>query len=108
MAWAFAKAGAAKIAILGRTEKTLLAAKKSIDTIYPTTNLSILTADVANEVSVKAAFKDIKSTFGSVDILVSNAGYLPDIKSVEHISVDEWWRGYEVNIKAPSSLSKRR
>jgi len=106
MARAFAKAGATKIAILGRTEKTLLAAKDSIEATYQNTSISVFTADVSNEDSVKAAFENIKSTIGLVDVLVSNAGYLPDIESIEHISVDEWWRGYEVNVKGTFIVAK--
>jgi len=103
---AFAKAGAANIAILGRTPKTLLAAKTSIEKIYPKTVISAFTADVSSESSVAVAFKDIKSQLGDVDVLVSNAGYLPDIKSTADIDVDEWWRGYEVNVKGSFIVAK--
>ena len=106
MARAFAKAGAAKIAVLGRTEKTLLSAKESIETLYPNTIVTAFTADVSNEGSVKGAFEKIKSTIGFVDVLVSNAGYLPDIESIENISVDEWWRGHEVNVKGTFIVAK--
>lgn len=106
IARAFAKAGATEIVILGRTERTLDAAKNSIERLYPKTTVSTWTADVANEASVAAAFKGIKSKIGLVDILISNAGYLPDIKSVVDSNVDEWWRGYEVNVKGTLIVAK--
>jgi len=106
IARAFAKAGASKVAILARTEKSLIAAKRQIESLYPGTAVFIFTADVANEISVTTAFENIKSTLGNLDILVSNAGYLPDITSVKDISVDEWWRGYEVNVKGTFIVAK--
>jgi NAD(P)-dependent dehydrogenase (short-subunit alcohol dehydrogenase family) len=99
IARAFAKAGASKIAILARTEKSLIAAKQQIESLYLDTAITFFTADVADEASVTKAFENIKSTLGDLDILVSNAGYLPDITSIKEISVDEWWKGYEVNVK---------
>jgi NAD(P)-dependent dehydrogenase (short-subunit alcohol dehydrogenase family) len=99
IAKAFAKAGATRVAILARTEKALVAAQKAIESLYPDTAVSIFTADVASETSIVEAFGSIKSNIGKVDILISNAGYLPDIESVDDISVDEWWRGYEVNVR---------
>ncbi len=45
IAEAFAKAGAAKIALLGRTEKTLLSTKQSLDSKYPV-QVSTQVADV--------------------------------------------------------------
>lgn len=106
IARAFAKAGASKIAILARTEKSLIAAKQQIESLYPDTAVSFFTADVADEASVMKAFENIKSTLGDLDILVSNAGYLPDITSIKEISVDEWWKGHEVNVKGTFLVAK--
>jgi len=98
IARAFAQAGAAKLVLLGRTSSTLLSAKSSIEILYPTVKVFVFVADVTNEASVVSAFGGIKEEVGEVNVLVSNAGYLPDILSTKDISVKEWWRGYEVNV----------
>ncbi|TAQ88559.1 hypothetical protein B7494_g3086 [Chlorociboria aeruginascens] len=87
---AFAKAGASKIAILGRTESTLLEAKKSIEALYPELSISTYVADISEEVAVTKAFEKIRSELGLVD----------------SYTVDEWWRGYEVNVKGSFLVAK--
>src|SRR5437899_9505867 len=102
----FAKAGATKIAIIGRTEKSLLATKSSIEEKYPESTVLAGVADVSDAVAVERVFSEIKTQFGAIDILVSNAGYLPNIISVKTTPVDEWFKGYEVNVKGALIVSQ--
>ena len=95
IAEAFAAAGAAKIAILGRTEKTLSSTKQSIESKHPV-QVSTHIADVGQETAVNQAFQEIGS-IGRVDVLVSNAGYLPSKRSIADSDSKEWWSAYEVN-----------
>jgi NAD(P)-dependent dehydrogenase (short-subunit alcohol dehydrogenase family) len=76
IAEAFAKAGAAKIALLGRTERTLLSKKQSLESKY-LAQVSIHIADVGQEAAVNKAFEEL-GNLGPIDVLVSNTGYLPD------------------------------
>jgi len=97
IAEAFAKAGAAKIALLGRTERTLVSAKQSLEDKY-TAKVFTYVADVGQEAAVNEAFRGIKS-IGPIDVLVSNAGYLPDKLDIVSTDVEQWWSAYSVNVK---------
>lgn len=66
------------IAISGRTEKTLLAAKKGIEASFPYTKVITFVADSMDKKAVDAAFQAV----GQVDVLVQNAGFMADLVSV--------------------------
>ena len=92
----FAVAGASTILITGRTEKTLLDAKKEIESAFPKTTVQTYAADITDEAAVNAAFA---SPGNQIDILVHNAGYLPNMEAISTSSAAEWWKGFEVNVK---------
>ena len=95
---AFAAAGARHIYILGRTEKTLQATKKSVEARHPSTKVTVLVADIADRKSVTQAFSTIKLS-GPIDIFVSNAAYSPEFVAIKPGDEDDWFRSYEVNVK---------
>ena len=92
---AFAATGAARIAISGRTEKTLLDKKREVEAAHPNSQVSVFVADVVDEKAVPAAFESL----GKVDILVHNAGAMSKLEPLSTASISEWWKGVEVNIK---------
>lgn len=47
--------------------------------------------DVRDEEAVKALFARIKEEFGSVDVLVNNAGVGTSVMRVVDIGVDDFW-----------------
>ncbi|GJE98166.1 SDR family oxidoreductase [Phanerochaete sordida] len=63
--------------------------------------LEVLTAqvDVTNEAQVAAAAKQVEATFGRVDIVVNNAGYLEPYNFIADTVSAEWWRGFEINVQ---------
>lgn len=87
-------AGAPKIAISGRTEKTLLTTKKAIEASFPHTKVLTFVADSTDENAVEAAFQSV----GHVDILVNNAGFMADLKLIAESEPADWWKAFEVNI----------
>lgn len=89
---AFADAGASQIAILGRREDVLRATKQEIEAQNEEVAISIHVADVADLASIKKA----ASLVGNWDVLVSNAGYLPEIKPLLDSDPVDWWKGFEV------------
>ncbi|OBT95618.1 hypothetical protein VE01_05898 [Pseudogymnoascus verrucosus] len=103
---AFATSGATKIVILGRTVSSLEKTKKEVEAAH--TNVTVYTsvADITDESAVSKAFEGIEKALGKVDILVSNAGYLPDTKPIAECNVEEWFRGMTVNVKGNLILSK--
>lgn len=91
----FAAAGASVIAISGRTESRLLAAKKDIETAYPKTKVHTFAADIADEKAMTAAFQSV----GKVDVLVNNAAKMSDLEPIATTTVTEWWKGVETTVK---------
>jgi NAD(P)-dependent dehydrogenase (short-subunit alcohol dehydrogenase family) len=58
-----------------------------------------LAADVRDEASLKAAVESTVAAFGSLDIVVANAGVVPPWCETEHIALEEWDRTFAVNAR---------
>lgn len=95
---AFIEAGAKAVAILGRHENLLKDAQAELKKTGSAKVLAIPT-DVADTASLNAAFEVIETDVGKVDIAVSNAGYLPSMSPAASADIDDWWKGFEVNLK---------
>jgi NAD(P)-dependent dehydrogenase (short-subunit alcohol dehydrogenase family) len=103
---AFATAGSTKITIIGRTESSLLSAKKEVEAQHSGVKVLTFVADIVDAAAVNKAFKETKKAFGPVDILVSNAAYLPDVVPLAKTDVNEFWKGFEINVKGNLILSQ--
>ena len=103
IAWAFAIAGAGHIALLGRTQSTLLSTKTALENEYPKMRVTTHVADIADDNDVRNAAAEI----GAWDALVLNAGVQPESRPVAKSSVPDWWRAYEVP-KHPAPLILHR
>ncbi|KAK8037840.1 hypothetical protein PG991_001186 [Apiospora marii] len=112
MALAFARAGAAGIAVADLSEEAfgnlasdLLGAAKSRGHDYP--QLILHRLDVADEGSVKKCAALVAEEFrGRLDVLVNNAGYMTPARPVPESDPETWWRTFEVNLKGPYLMSK--
>lgn len=58
-----------------------------------------LTCDVASYASVEGAIAKAKETFGSVDILINNAGVIEPISHLASADPDEWGAVIDINLK---------
>ncbi|KAI0883365.1 NAD(P)-binding protein [Annulohypoxylon maeteangense] len=110
-ALSFATAGCSKIGIGARSDLSDVvaeikeAAKKAGRTDEP--QVVSVRLDVTSEDSVEAAAKIISNEFdGKLDILINNAGYLPEWLEVSASKTNEWWMTYEVNVKGVYLCSK--
>lgn len=65
----------------------------------------VIRADVANEQDVDRLVADTLANFGSIDVLINNAGYAPML-SIEKTSADEFRRVIEVNLTSAFMLSR--
>lgn len=92
------QAGAKAVAILGRREKYLTDAKADIQKAGSSKVLTY-PADILDEKALNEAFASIEKEAGKIDIVVANAGYLSDMGPVTTADVNEWWKGFEINIK---------
>lgn len=104
IAKAFARSNASEIALLGRTESTLLRTKGEIEREYPNTNVSAYVADITDAESLKKPFASEYSRVGPIDILVANAGYLTDHATLAESSSEDFFRGLDVNVKGNFNL----
>ena len=95
---AFAIAGAGEVIILGRTDKTLQAAKTAIEGRHPHSKIVPIATDICDASSVTAAFNTIAKR-GPIDIYINNAGYLSDLTPIASASMSEWWKSFDVNLR---------
>ena len=89
---AFADAGAASIAIMGRREAMLLETKNEVTAKNSTVSITTHVVDVTDSAAVKRAAGEISSW----NILISNAGYLPTPAPIADSDAREWWKAFEV------------
>jgi NAD(P)-dependent dehydrogenase (short-subunit alcohol dehydrogenase family) len=62
--------------------------------------------DVMSYDSVEAAAKQTAEAFGTLDVLINNAGYLSSFVLIAELNTGEWWRNYEVNLRGVYLVSK--
>ncbi|MCJ1378668.1 hypothetical protein MMC17_001767 [Xylographa soralifera] len=95
---AFAVAGSRKLALVGRTLSTLQSTKASLEAEYLGIEVLALVADITDVAAVNRALAETKKKLGPIDVLISNAGYLPTVAPLATANTTEWARGYEVNV----------
>lgn len=105
-AMAFATAGASKIAILGRTESSLQLTKKAIVEEHPVCDVLTIATDLVDTAAVTTAFQKIRSTLGSINVLVNNSGYINTLSLIADAVIEDWWRCFEVNVKGSINVLK--
>ncbi|CAN9325051.1 unnamed protein product [Alternaria alternata] len=106
IAHAFAVSGCKKIAILGRTVGSLEKTKKEIEGDHAGVTVHAEIADIADTDAVSKAFEGASKALGKIDIVIGNAGYLPDTKPIAQADTEEWFRGMTINVKGTLNLTK--
>jgi len=100
IAAAFIEAQATAVMLVGRTEATLKETQAELSR-KGTSSISYTLADITDPKAVEAAFSITIRLYGAVDVLVNNAGYLSVHVPLGESSLDDYWRGFEINIKGP-------
>lgn len=95
---AFAQAGAASVAIIGRRLDRLQTSAAAIIAAGPSTRVLFETADITKHASIDGALKTIVGQVGKIDVFVSNAGILPSYGGVASYDENELRRAFEVNV----------
>jgi len=106
VALSFAKASAPKIALIGRTEKTLADTKSAIASAYPEADVFIAVADVSKAESVGRAAHDIRVALGAWDIFANFAAVLPPASTIAGADEDTWWQAFETTARFHSHFAK--
>ena len=109
MAISYAKAGASQIAVAdkaafhGLEEEMLKAAK---DNGKPGPRTLQLVTDITNRAEVESMAKKVAAGFGSLDVLINNAGrfasYIPMLDS----DPDDYWNTFEVNLGGTFNVTR--
>lgn len=68
-------------------------------------NVIMIKADVTKEDEVRRMFRYVVWLFGSVDVLINNAGVLLD-KSIEEMQLSDWYKVIDVNMNGVFLCSK--
>jgi NAD(P)-dependent dehydrogenase (short-subunit alcohol dehydrogenase family) len=102
IAIAFAQAGAKSVSLIGRREEVLEAAREEVIAagVSEGHRPEIMTAkaDLSNFDQTLKAFSAVSTKFGSVHIVISNAGSLPPIKPVTELDAYEVTAGFSSNV----------
>ena len=92
----FAREGC-KVAICGRTAKTLEAAKRELEALKCSAYMEVV--DVSNISATEAFANRIMETWGGIDIWVNNAAIAFDIP-IENVTEQNWDSMMSINLKA--------
>ncbi|KAM0273509.1 hypothetical protein ACHAQH_008335 [Verticillium albo-atrum] len=93
------------LALLGRTRKTLEVTKASAEAPNTGTRVHIYTVDITDAAATDAALKAYGDVVrGKIDILIANAGYMPDLTTIADANPAGWWSAFEVEIKVNFNL----
>ena len=108
-ALSFARAGASFIGLgarsdLSNLEQEIQNALKSSG--RPVPRILTVKLDVSNQQSVTDAAAKVKETFGRIDVLVNNAGFLEEFLPIAESDPDQWWQSYEINVKGVYLMSR--
>jgi NADP-dependent 3-hydroxy acid dehydrogenase YdfG len=101
IAQSLAKSGISALGLVGRTATTLQRTRDAVAALSPATQVHVYAVDILDGGAVDralAAFAAATAS-GTIDIVVANAGYMSDLSSVVGADADDWWRGFEVNIR---------
>ncbi|OHE93837.1 hypothetical protein CORC01_10858 [Colletotrichum orchidophilum] len=101
VAKSLAKSGIASLGLLGRTLKSLEETKTAIEALHAETKVFLYTADVTNAKETTDAVTSFAGSVngGKIDILVANAGYMADLKSIPDSDPEDWWRAFEISVR---------
>lgn len=90
-------AGEHQVVLIARTEKLLGEVVDLIKENHENSNPVMITCDVTDEMQVKNTIQEILDAFGSIDVLINNAGK-GMYKPVQDFKLDEFKDIFDVNV----------
>lgn len=109
IAVSYSRAGYSHIALLARTSVSDTAARveDAAETHgHQKPEVLELSADLSTVASIDAAAAKVQSTWGSLDVLINNAGYLENWTPMVETDPDEWWKTWEVNVRGTYLMNR--
>ncbi|KAE9575308.1 Short chain dehydrogenase citE [Colletotrichum fructicola] len=105
IAQSLAKSNIATLGLLGRSTVSLEATKSAIKALNPSVKVHLYAADITSVEATKSALQSFYNTINAkIDILVANAGYMSDLKTIPDSDAADWWRAFEVTVKGNFNL----
>jgi len=107
IALAMAQSGARGLVLLARSD--LEAVKAScLAAQRPGHPLQVLalSVDVTNNEQVLDAAKQVQTTFGRIDVVINNAGYMEKHNLIADTDVDEWWSVWNINMRGTYQVTR--
>ncbi|XDG05841.1 hypothetical protein ABKA04_005456 [Annulohypoxylon sp. FPYF3050] len=102
IAVAFATAGAAHIVLIGRTLKTLNETASLVSQVNALSKVTTLPVDVVDGAAVEKAAESIDNW----NVLIHGAAFINAPVFTTQVSIDEYWKAYETNVKSTILMAK--
>jgi NAD(P)-dependent dehydrogenase (short-subunit alcohol dehydrogenase family) len=99
---AFAEAGAARIAVVGRSSGPLEKAKANLEASFPSTKI----LPYQDSITDHSRMDEILQELGTVDVLILNAAVAHRRAQASEISTEEVQDAFNVNVVAPFNISR--
>lgn len=107
MTQSFAIAGASHIIILGRDLEALNTLRDELHAQYPHgPKIHTYAADIEDATRCTEIFKHARENVGPVDVLILNAAYLPKPAPFATMDLSDFWKAFEINVKANTTLAQ--
>jgi NAD(P)-dependent dehydrogenase (short-subunit alcohol dehydrogenase family) len=93
-----------KLVLLARTSSELESVAMSV--IALGANALVLPTDLRSPEQINGALKKVLETYGTVDVLINNAGFSPQLRPIINTRPEDWDHVFELNARAPFLLSQ--
>lgn len=103
IALALAKEGAS-LALIARTKTELESITDSAKALGA--KAMVISADLRKPEEITNAIQQVLESFGTIDVLINNAGFSPQLRPVIETRLEDWDHVMELNARAPFLLSK--
>ena len=103
IALALAREGA-RLALASRTESELNAVREEVKALGA--EAIAIPTDLSDPKQVEDLAQETLAAFGSVDVIINNAGWCPPLRLVQDTTIEDWDFAMNVNARAPFLLIK--
>ena len=103
IALALAREGA-RLALASRTESELNAVREEVKTLGA--GVIAIPTVISDPRQVEGLAQETLEAFGSVDVIINNAGWCPPLRLVQDTTIEDWDFAMNVNARAPFLLIK--
>lgn len=93
-----------KLALLARTQSELESTAASVKAFGA--EVLVLPTDLRKPEQITSAVKKVLETYGTLDVLINNAGFSPQLRPIVETRLEDWDHVLELNARAPFLLSQ--